>query len=66
MDQNTQILLAVFAGISLLLAISGAVFAWRAMNTASRRRFNPRAELIVPEWATAERQLKVIPDPPPP
>ena len=47
MDQNTQILLAVFAGISLLLAISGAVFAWRAMNTAARRRFNPRLEVTI-------------------
>ena len=49
MDQNTQILLAVFAGISLLLAISGAVFAWRAMNTAARRRFNPRPEVQQPQ-----------------
>lgn len=41
MDQNTQILLAVFAGIAILLAIGMALFAWRAMNSAARRRFSP-------------------------
>ncbi len=41
MDQNTQILLGVFAGVAILLAIGMALFAWRAMNTAAKRRFSP-------------------------
>jgi hypothetical protein len=45
MDQNTQILLAVFGGVILLLCIGAGIFAWRSLKTAAKRRFHN--EIIV-------------------